>query len=157
MASRNLSDLTPTLEKKARKFLALCEKRGLPVHITCTRRSIHEHEALYAQGREPLEKVNELRKAVGLWALKEEENQRPVTWTLKSRHIVFDEKERARAFDVALVRDKQFVWDLKVDINENDLNDWEEIGRIGESAGLEWGGRWAKPDRPHFQEAEHTG
>ena len=28
---------------------------------------------------------------------------------------------------------------------------WEKIGGIGESLGLEWGGRWKHPDRPHFQ------
>jgi len=31
-------------------------------------------------------------------------------------------------------------------------NDWEALGEIGESLGLEWGGRWESfPDRPHFQ------
>jgi len=30
--------------------------------------------------------------------------------------------------------------------------DWEPIGTLGESLGLEWGGRWTSPrDRPHFQ------
>src|SRR5574340_1073533 len=28
---------------------------------------------------------------------------------------------------------------------------WAQIGALGESLGLEWGGRWHKPDRPHFQ------
>ena len=31
---------------------------------------------------------------------------------------------------------------------------WEKIGEVGESCGLEWGGRWKHPDRPHF---EHHG
>jgi peptidoglycan L-alanyl-D-glutamate endopeptidase CwlK len=155
--SRMLTDLTPTLEAKARKFLVICADRNLPVHITCTARSIQEQEALYAQGRETLSKVNELRKAVGLWALTEEENRRPpVTWTLKSRHIVYSPNEKARAFDVAIVKDKQFVWDLKVNVNDNDIPDWEEIGILGESCGLEWGGRWNRPDRPHFQEKENS-
>ena len=30
--------------------------------------------------------------------------------------------------------------------------DWNKLGKIGESCGLEWGGRWTKPvDKPHFQ------
>lgn len=30
--------------------------------------------------------------------------------------------------------------------------DWETVGSIGESLGLEWGGRWKEfRDRPHFQ------
>lgn len=28
---------------------------------------------------------------------------------------------------------------------------WQTIGQIGESLGLEWGGRWSSPDEPHFQ------
>lgn len=152
MASRLLSDLVPSLEEKARKFLAACKEAKLPVHITCTARSIQEQEALYAQGRESLEKVNELRKEVGLWTIKEKEN-RKVTWTLKSKHIVYSPEEKARAFDAAIVKDKQFIWDLKADVNDNDLNDWEEMGKIGEACGLKWGGRWKQsPDRPHFEE-----
>ena len=30
-------------------------------------------------------------------------------------------------------------------------HDWDALGECGEAAGLEWGGRWAKADRPHFQ------
>ena len=29
--------------------------------------------------------------------------------------------------------------------------DWDTIGRIGNILGLEWGGNWVGPDRPHFQ------
>lgn len=28
---------------------------------------------------------------------------------------------------------------------------WQKLGVIGESVGLSWGGRWAKPDLPHFE------
>lgn len=28
---------------------------------------------------------------------------------------------------------------------------WQKIGTIGESLGLSWGGRWTKPDKPHFE------
>lgn len=28
---------------------------------------------------------------------------------------------------------------------------WEELGQEGEKLGLEWGGRWPSPDRPHFE------
>jgi hypothetical protein len=27
---------------------------------------------------------------------------------------------------------------------------WAQIGMIGESLGLTWGGRWSDPDKPHF-------
>lgn len=28
---------------------------------------------------------------------------------------------------------------------------WDKLGPIGESLGLSWGGRWGKPDKPHFE------
>lgn len=28
---------------------------------------------------------------------------------------------------------------------------WQKLGLIGESVGLSWGGRWGKPDLPHFE------
>lgn len=45
------------------------------------------------------------------------------------------------AIDVAPIAGGQVVWDI----------DWAFVGRIGESLGFEWGGRWQHPDRPHFQ------
>lgn len=49
-----------------------------------------------------------------------------------------------RAFDVAFVVGGAVTWD----------GPWEMIGAMGEACGLEWGGRWAHPDRPHFQLTE---
>lgn len=49
-----------------------------------------------------------------------------------------------RAFDVAFVVDGKPSW--------RDDHPWEAIGMLGETLGLEWGGRWESfPDRPHFQ------
>lgn len=45
------------------------------------------------------------------------------------------------AFDVVEIAKGQGLW-------ENPR--WEEIGRMGESFGFDWGGRWRSPDRPHF-------
>jgi peptidoglycan L-alanyl-D-glutamate endopeptidase CwlK len=46
-----------------------------------------------------------------------------------------------RAFDVAFRCGGKVSWD----------GPWEELGELGESIGLEWGGRFSSPDRPHFQ------
>lgn len=46
------------------------------------------------------------------------------------------------AIDVVFIRDGKADWD----------GPWEEIGRIGESLGLIWGGRFKRlVDRPHFE------
>jgi peptidoglycan L-alanyl-D-glutamate endopeptidase CwlK len=50
------------------------------------------------------------------------------------------------AFDVVPLRNGKCVWDAKDPA-------WLKVGEIGESVGLEWGGRWTGRlrDRPHFQ------
>jgi peptidoglycan LD-endopeptidase CwlK len=156
--SRSILDLVPGLQEKCRLLIQECAAVGIPVIITSTMRSIEEQAALYAQGRNPLDIVNGLRVKAGLWLIGEVDNKKTVTDTMKSMHLpIVDVKTReviakSRAFDIAIVKDRKQVWDLKVDVNENDLPDWEEVGAMGERIGLEWGGRWEKPDRPHFQE-----
>lgn len=51
-----------------------------------------------------------------------------------------------RAFDVVFILDDGRT----VDWN----GPWEDLGAIGEGLGMEWGGRWHHPDRPHFQLTE---
>lgn len=33
----------------------------------------------------------------------------------------------------------------------SETHPWQRLGELGEAARLEWGGRWQRPDRPHFQ------
>lgn len=46
------------------------------------------------------------------------------------------------AADVCPFNGKDFIWESP---------DWDKIGEIGKKCGLEWGGDWKTPDRPHFQ------
>ena len=46
------------------------------------------------------------------------------------------------AIDIVPIENGKLNWET---------NNWDIIGRIGESRGLEWGGRWKFLDRPHFQ------
>lgn len=63
-----------------------------------------------------------------------------VSWTLASKHLTGD------AIDVcptALISEKW--WAPRSPL-------WMQIGLIGESVGLKWGGRWKKtPDLAHFE------
>jgi len=45
-------------------------------------------------------------------------------------------------FDVVEIKDGKGLYDNPK---------WEEIGKLGERFGFEWGGRWSKPDLPHFE------
>lgn len=47
----------------------------------------------------------------------------------------------------------QWSWDAQ-DANQDGQDDWDQLGVIGETFGLGWGGRFKKPapvDKPHFQ------
>ena len=158
MASRSLDDLIPELKEKAIRHQELCKDAGIEIVFTCTARSVKEQIALYAQGRQELNEVNELRRIAGLWPISEEANQRKVTWTLNSRHLIDIEdvnlyNDKSRAYDIAIVRDAggKVIWDLKADVNENEVGDYEEAARLGESLGLTAGARFKSPDWVHFE------
>jgi peptidoglycan L-alanyl-D-glutamate endopeptidase CwlK len=169
MASRSIEDLHPAVEPMCRRFLEICGERGIRVVVTSTLRTEAEQIALFAQGRKNINTVNELRHEAGLPPVSEREN-RIVTHALTSIHqfgcafdvvlvkpIVPAKAETQKAMDSPLrttaMEEKGVVavWDVKADINSNDVPDYEEIGIIGESVGLTWGGRFKFRDYCHFQ------
>jgi len=157
MASRNIDDLVPEMQTLFYTFQNKMNIAGIAFIVTCTARNVKEQVALYAQGRQSLDEVNNLRAMAGLPSITEEENARKVTWTLQSKHLIdLDDgdpnNDKARAFDIAILKDKKATWDIKVDVNNDDIPDYQEAGQIGESVGLMWGGSWQKkPDYPHFE------
>jgi peptidoglycan L-alanyl-D-glutamate endopeptidase CwlK len=154
--SRDLNELTPELLALYREFnIKMGEARLIHV-VTCTSRTILEQMALYTMGRLLVGDVNLFRHAAGLYPIGIEENKK-VTWTLNSKHVtnMFDKdlnNDKARALDFAILNKKgQAIWDLKVSLNDNEIPDYEEAARIGESVGLVSGGRWKNPDWPHLE------
>jgi peptidoglycan L-alanyl-D-glutamate endopeptidase CwlK len=159
MSSRDLSKATPKMREFAKKFIAECSRRGIHIEITCVSRDIYEQTALYAQGRKTLSEVNSLRKIAGLFPISAKENTYCVTWTLKSLHVVNPHNEQvgddlSRAIDFVVVKGKDYTWDLKADINKNNIPDYEEIGKIAKEvdSSIVWGGTFKNKDYPHFQE-----
>lgn len=151
-----LLDVCPELYRKWELFDQKMQEVGISYIITSTARKITEQMALYTQGRMPLEDINKFRKAACMPYLTETYNK-VVTWTLQSKHVtnLYDTdmyNDQSRAFDIAL-KDKEgkVHWDVKISVNDNEIPDYEEVGKIGESVGLKWGGRFQTPDYPHFE------
>lgn len=152
MASRKISDLTPNMQTLYLRFATAMREKGLFFTVTCTARTYAEQEALFAQGRKCLADVNALRSRVGLAPITEEANRRKVTWTLRSKHIVHSENEKACAFDIVLLdphNDLKGHYDLKADVNSDQIPDYAEAGKLGECVGLKWGGHFN--DYCHFE------
>jgi peptidoglycan L-alanyl-D-glutamate endopeptidase CwlK len=123
--SYRLNQLDPDVEVKAVELLRLAEKEHIELVVTQTYRPHNAQAALYAQGRTAPGNIVTHAPPGYSW------------------------HEFRRAFDVAITH-------FPGDMTKADLYDgpWEQVGTIGEQLGLEWGGRWKHPDRPHFQ---HTG
>lgn len=130
---------TLEFETKVRCLMLLkeSEKNGIILRIVQALRTSAEQDALYAQGRKDLWLVNELRRALK-WPDLTKYDNRVVTnaraW--ESWHNF------GRAFDVVPMKDGVPDWESTL---------WSQIGFMGEACGLEWGGRWSHPDKPHFQ------
>jgi hypothetical protein len=88
-----------------------------------------------------------MHKLVGLPSITEERNRKPVTHTKLSIHT------KREAVDFYVNKDGKYCDDLKVDINKNDIPDWEEFAKIATECGLQCGLYWKgdKCDPPHVQ------
>lgn len=120
--SRNIEDLLPEVQDQCRTLIASCGNQGIVLVVTQTYRTWAEQAELYAQGRTKPGLIVTHAPPGYSW------------------------HEFRRAFDVAI---KTYPGDLKPKDFYN--GPWGHIGEIGELLGLEWGGRWKKPDRPHFE------
>ena len=143
--SRDIDDLTPRMREKIVAFEQALAAAGLGhFRRSCTYRSQAEQDVLWKQGRAPLAEVNAAREAIGLAPITAAQNVK-ITWRAVSVHT------SREAVDYYVLRDGRADWDLKVDINRDDIPDWQQFVEIAESCGVEAGGRWRRPDWPHVQ------
>ena len=119
---RDRTQLHPRLQSKIKELILKSAKEGLLIGIGECVRTVEEQDALYAQGR--TEPGNIVPNGKGS--------------TYSSMH----------------------QWGIAFDFYRNDgqglYNDsdafFRQVGKIGKSIGLEWGGDWTSPvDKPHFQ------
>ena len=117
-----VTGLHPKLITAATHTVTEAKARGLIVAIHSGLRTAEEQEKLYAKGRTIEGDIVTNSKAFDSWH----------NYGLAVDIVFKDEKGN-------------FTWNKK-------LSDWEDLGKVGELFGLEWGGRWKKfPDFPHFQ------
>lgn len=154
MSSRDVNDLTDTLKEKYFLFEKKMKEAQIPFIVTCTAREHIKHIMLFCQGRMALDDVNKIRASLHEPNIISEVENRKVTWTLNSKHITkpLFGIMKARAFDIAILKDGRLSWDIKVNVNQNEIPDYIEAGKIGKSVGLKWGGDFSTPDYPHLEE-----
>lgn len=72
-----------------------------------------------------------------------------VSWTKHSKHLDGD------AIDVCPFSQFMLHGSMKLQWDPTDPV-WAQMGLIGESLGLRWGGRWAQRDLGHFEWTDHA-
>lgn len=125
--SRKVEDLTPEAQDKFKEFKAAVEAAGILFTVTSTYRDQEMQDYLYASGR-----------------------TRPGPILTKVKHSRHQDRE---AWDIAMIGPKgEICWDVKVDVNKNQIPDYLEAARIGASLGLVAGGLWEGfKDWPHYE------
>lgn len=141
--------LEPGTREKVEKMLHFLDAEKISYKIIETLRTNKVQQAYYAQGRNQIYTVNALRKEAGLWVIDEATNKQIITWTLKSKHL------EGKAIDIVPIKDGKIPWNINT---QEIANLYLRIGAVGESVGLEWGGRWKPVDKfgvgkdaPHFE------
>jgi hypothetical protein len=158
----NVSDLIPPARDLYYRFEEDMKTANVLWKATCIKRTRAEQVALYAQGRETLAVINELRRVAGLMPIDDAEAKRKVTWTKNSRHLPIEkgtplaEKHPdwvglCYAWDIVIMNGKTPTWILKVDVDGDNIPDYEEAAKVGENLGLIVGARWSNPDYPHYE------
>ena len=131
MASRQIEDLHPDLQGKAKQFLFLCEQQipDAEIIIVCTYRSDLEQAQLYALGRtKPGNVVTRAKPGQS------------------AHNATLDGRPAARAFDFGVIVGGKYDAAGKHPA-------WEQAGQIAMNLGLNWYGRPGAPFRemPHCQ------
>ena len=121
--------LKPLLISKYSELYQLCQKNGVPIRFVQGYRSPDAQAALWQQGRDSSGNVTDPSAIVT--------NAKPGQ-SMHNYGIAFDVVE--------VLPDGTEDWGMSKPGN------WDLMGRLGESIGLEWGGDWTGwQDHPHFQ------
>lgn len=143
-----LDGLHPKLAELYGSLRARAEAQGHAIIITQGFRSIAEQDGLYAIGRTVFGspcKHRGVYQKLGSCAV------HPFGLTVTKARGGSSYHNFGLAFDIAVLKNGKPTWEDGIDLDGNHVWDYVDVGLIGESLGLEWGGRWKFLDVPHFQ------
>ena len=151
MASRDIKDLIPAMQNKAREVIEICKKQGVDILIYCTLRSLEEQAGLYRQSRSfPMikAKADSLRERgfgfladilIGVGA----KSGAHVTNACAGESF----HNYAEAFDGVPLVDGKVAWSYK-----DNKEAWDIYGAACEAVGLTWlGNSKSFNEKPHSQ------
>ena len=155
ISSSRLQEVHPVLRARATYFISDCEAVGIYLRIVMGLRSQNMQHALYCQGRQPLDVVNELRAAVQLAAIDDEQNKEVTNADYLDSMHCFGLAIDADPSEGTLIQPFNPDWNA-VDKDGNLDPKWEKVLEIAKVHRLAEGASWTakKRDYPHFYPAE---
>ena len=127
--SRSLADLAPHVRAMAEQLLADATEAGIPLAVTCTRRSAAEQTARYDQGRVTPGPIV---------------TRAPAGYSYHEFGLALD------VVPTELLSLKNWGDTPEHRVRANEL--WARVGAIGKALGFRWGGDFPTlVDRPHFE------
>jgi len=124
--------LHPILQAKLSYVIVTANNENLPVRLFEGLRNYDRQHELFMKGRR-LEVANGRLK----WVIVDLMEVVTNVDSGDSRHNF------ALAGDIVFFVNGRWSWDYRLP--------WDRLGKIGEEAGLTWGGSWPSEDKPHFQ------
>lgn len=149
--SIGIDKLVEPARSLAEAFVRELDRRTYRFRVVETLRTREVQIAYHAQGRLPLEQVNALRASADLPPIDEARNASTITNCDGIKTL--SPHQSGLALDVYPVIGGRIAWV----VSPGTAPAWLSLGEVGESVGLEWGGRWAPIrygvgwDAPHFQ------
>jgi len=136
---RCIEELLPEVQEKVYEAIEELNEKSIAFVVLETYREQAVQDAYYAQGREPLEVVNDLRFKAGLRPLIDKENQQIITKARYSYHT------KRRAIDIVPTLSSGAIpWNIK---DASIAAIWMSMADVMKSHGFEWGGDWDPKDK----------
>lgn len=122
-----IQQLNPVVQPYARELVRRAAAKGIEVKVIGGLRTFAEQQRLYCQGRN-------IPECTGLY------KPGPIVTNAKGG---YSNHNFGIAFDIGVFQGAKYL---------PETPKYSEVGQIGKSLGLEWGGDWTTiKDRPHFQ------
>lgn len=145
--------LHPAFKMAVDRILTAMRVKGWDATIGSGMRTLEQQGALFAQGRESLERVNSMRDNAGLPPISASANRHTVTNARpgQSNHNLTKASLSSSRSTFYVVNG------YAVDIVSSrhgwhpDSLFWRDLGALAKQYGCEWGGDWDKPDPAHVQ------
>ena len=126
-SEKAIQQLNPVVQPYARELVRRAAAKGIDVKVIGGYRSIADQQRLFCQGRN-------IPECSGLY--------KPGSIVTKARGG-YSNHNFGIAFDIGIFQRSKYL---------PESPKYNEVGQIGKSIGLEWGGDWTTiKDRPHFQ------